>query len=306
MTTLSRRALSIVAAGALIVAGRGGHLAAQNPPPFRGRVDLVSVDVSVRQRGRPVIGLTVDDFELSDNGVPQRIADLVYETLPIDVTVALDVSESVTGAVLDQLRRSVRDLARDLMPQDRFRLLTFDVQISRVIDFGAPASAIDAAFDRIQAGGATTVFDTIAVALAAPPLPGRRQLVVVFSDGEDHSSITSPEALLEVARRTAPTLGLVFPSYRLRSGGVSPPSSPAADARARMYAQLATETGGFVEVVDPGGSLESAFRRMLTEFRRSYVLYFAPNGERSGFHTLAVRVRRNGVDVHARRGYTAR
>jgi hypothetical protein len=130
---------------------------------------------------------------------------------------------------------------------------------------------------------------------------------VVFSDGEDHNSITSPEALLEVARQTTPTLGLVFPSFRLRTRGVSPPSSPAADARAKMYAQLASETGGFVEVVDAGKSLETAFRRMLTDFRKSYVLYFAPTGvARSGVHALDVRVKRDGVDVRARHGYAVR
>jgi hypothetical protein len=43
---------------------------------------------------------------------------------------------------------------------------------------------------------------------------------------------------------------------------------------------------------------------MLQEFRSSYVLYFTPRGvERSGAHTLEVRVKRPGVDVRARRGY---
>ncbi len=309
MTGQSPRAIAVAvaAAGALMIPSRGGDLAAQSLPAFRGRADLVSVDVSVHQRGRPVIGLTATDFELLDNGAPQRITELVYETLPIDVTVALDVSESVTGAVLNQLRQSVRDLTQDLTPRDRFRLLTFNVQINRLIDFGAPVSAIDPAFDSIHASGGTAVFDTIAVALTTPSSPDRRQLVVVFSDGEDQSSVTSPETLLEVARRTTPTLGLVFPSFRLRTGGMSPPSSPAAEARARMYADLAKEAGGFVETVNTGQSLGAAFRRILQDFRQSYVLYFAPAGvERSGFHTINVRVRRSGVDVRARRGYAAR
>jgi VWFA-related protein len=303
-----RRSRAVIAAGALMLARGHAPLAAQNPPvPFRARADLVRVDVSVRQRGRPVTGLTIADFEVLDNGVSQEIAQLVYETLPIDVTVALDVSESVAGAVLDQLRRSVGDLIQDLTPQDRFRLLTFNVQINRAVDFGAPASAIDAVFAGLRPSGSTAVLDAIAVALATPPPMDRRQLVVVFSDGEDRSSIITPETLLDVAHRTTPALGLVFPSFRLRTGGTSSPRPPAPDAHAQLYARLASETGGFVEAVEKGASVGSVFRRMLTEFRKSYVLYFAPHGvEHAGVHTIDVRVRRSGVDVRARRGYVVR
>src|SRR5262249_20879965 len=104
---------------------------------------------------------------------------------------------------------------------------------------------------------------------------------------------------------TTPTVGLVFPSARLRTGVQTTPSE-AEQARSKFYTQLADETGGFLHVVDAGESLESVFRHMLTDFRRSYVLYFAPTGvERNGTHTLDVRVKRPGVDVHARRAYTS-
>ena len=84
---------------------------AQDPAPvFRAGADVVSVEASVRRERRPVIGLTAADFELLDNGVPQEITDVNYEKLPIDVTVLLDVSASVTGSALDELRRSLRQL----------------------------------------------------------------------------------------------------------------------------------------------------------------------------------------------------
>jgi len=303
VTPSFHRACLGAAALVLIVTG---ERASTQVPQFRGRADLVSVDVAVQQRGRPVTGLAAADFEIFDNGVPQKVSDLAFETLPIDVTVALDISESVTGAVLDQLRRSVKDLAQDLTTRDRLRLLTFNVRVSRLVDFGAPASSIDTAFNGIRPFGATAALDTLAVALTQPPIPERRQLVVVFTDGDDRSSVTTPEMLLDVARRTTPTVGLVFPSVRLRTGVESAPQTQAEQARSKFYTQLADETGGFLHVVDAGESLESVFRRMLTDFRRSYVLYFAPEGvPRAGTHTLDVRVKRTGVEVHARRAYTS-
>lgn len=266
--------------------------AQDSPPAFRASADSVSVDVSVRQRGRPVAGLTPSDFEILDRGVPQQIADLSYEKLPIDVTVVLDVSESVTGPVLDQLRRAVRQLQQSLTPIDRLRLVTFNLRISRLLDFGASGAATDEAFGQIHPFGGTAVFDAIAVALAGSTSPERRHLVVVFSDGADSHSISDADVLLDVARRTTPTLGIVLASAR--------PPDP-------FYARLARETGGMVESLGTRAALSSAFQRMLREFRSSYVLHFTPAGvPLSGFHPLDVRVKRADVEVRARSGYTWR
>src|SRR5262245_64712025 len=128
---------------------------------FRAGADAVAVEASVRRDKRPVTGLKVSDFELLDNGVPQQISDLNYERLPIDVTVVLDVSASVTGAVLDQLRQSVRELKADLGAKDRLKLVAFNMQVRRLADFEAPASAADAAFDKLSGYGSSAIFDSV-------------------------------------------------------------------------------------------------------------------------------------------------
>ena len=282
-----------------------GVLRAQNPPAtFRAGADSVSVDVSVRQRGRPVTGLTAADFELLDNGVPQPISDVSFEKLPVDVTIALDVSDSVSGPVVEQLRRAVHQLEQDITARDRIRLVTFNLRISRLMDFGPGGSATDAAFAKIQPFGGTAVFDTIAVLLAGPTPPDRRQLLVVFTDGEDSNSVSEPSVVLDVARRTTPTLSVVL--SRLGTAGL-PPQTRGAAAREQLNTQLARETGGVVESLGLTANLSSSFRRMLEEFRSSYVLHFAPSRAGAvGFHSLDVKVNRPGVDVRARRGYTLR
>ena len=50
--------------------------------------------------------------------------------------------------------------------------------------------------------------------------------------------------------------------------------------------------------------LTATFRRALEEFRSAYVLYYTGrNVERSGYHTLEVRVDRKDAAIQARRGY---
>src|SRR6185295_7957014 len=102
---------------------------------------VVAIEASVWRDKRPVTGLKASDFELLDNGVPQQISDISYERLPIDLTIVLDVSASVTGPVLDQLRQSVRQLKSDLGARDRLKLVAFNMRVRRLADFEAPASA---------------------------------------------------------------------------------------------------------------------------------------------------------------------
>jgi VWFA-related protein len=301
--------LGVGLAAAMSVAMPAGAVAQQEPrATFRAAADAVAIEASVWRDKRPVTGLKPADFELRDNGVPQEISDLSYERLPIDVTVVLDVSASVTGAVLDQLRQAVRQLKADLGPRDRLKLVAFNMQIRRLADFEAPAAATDTAFASLSGRGSSAIFDSVAVQLASPAIEGRRHLVVLFTDGEDSSSITDPETLFDVAGRTTATVDIVLASTAPERSSATPfarsPGRPPITV-GRMYDRLARETGGRVVMTAAGENLASTFRRTLADFRASYVLYFTPQGVAPGGpHTIDVRVKQDGTEVRARRGYT--
>ena len=280
----------------------------QPPPTFRASADAVAVDASVRRNNRAVTGLTAADFEIVDNGVLQKVTDVSYEKLPIDVTVALDVSASVTGSVLGQLRRSVQQLAADLHAQDRLELHTFNERIQRLVDFASPASTTDAAIARISAAGGSAVFDSLAVALALPTTAARRHLIVLFSDGVDSSSISDPETLFDLARVSGSTVAVVLASTNSQApASVFSRRIPGAITVERLYDRIARDTGGTVVTISSGDNLAATFRRVLENFRASYVLYFTPQGvERAGAHRLDVRVKRSNVQVRARSGYVWR
>ena len=271
-------------------------------PTFRAAADAVQVEVSVRDgRGRPIAGLAPADFRVTDNGVQQRVTDASYGQLPIDITVLLDVSRSVTGPVLDQLRRATMQLMRDLGDDDRLRLVTFNMRVSRVLNFTTDTAAVERAIQAASAAGGSSIRDAVSLALVSASAPDRRQLLVLFTDGADSSSVTSRAALVEVAQRTNAAVTSVV-SPRLRSAGASPPER----RNLRALEALADETGG--TVLAAAGNLTPAFRQALEEFRSSYVLYYTPAGvERTGFHRLDVSVPRGGdYVVRARRSYFGR
>jgi VWFA-related protein len=246
-----------------------------------------------------------------DNGVRQEVSEVSYGTRPIDMTVALDVSESVTGAALEDLRRACRQLAADLKPGDRLKLLVFRSDVHRILDFTADAKAVETALRGLPAGGRTALYDTISTALLTAADPARRQLVVVLSDGRDTGSITAPGMLQVVADRSRATLTLLLSSAvtipgvsaaMIEAAGLSVPfGRRPADP---MLASLVAQTGGDVFGVDDSGGLSMAFRRALSQFRSSYVLFYSPKGvDKSGFHTIKVTTERPDTIVQARRGY---
>jgi VWFA-related protein len=67
---------------AVAASGQGGAAAQEQQPPrttFKSAVDLVAVDVNVLDKtGRPVSDLTADDFTLSVDGRPRRIASAQF------------------------------------------------------------------------------------------------------------------------------------------------------------------------------------------------------------------------------------
>jgi VWFA-related protein len=322
---MTTRALArvVVVAGATAVALVVPVRARQDArPSFRTATEAVSVDVSVQRDGRPVANLTAADFELRDNGVVQAITDLSYEKMPIDVTIAFDVSLSVTDTVLTQLRRAVDDVRARLRPGDRIKLMTFNMRVSRVLDFTDRLADTKGAFDRVTPAGSTALLDTVAVALTSAAPVDRRQLIIALGDGQDTSSVTSEGALREVARRTTGTVVFVLPSVMTRALPLMSPMAPATSARGSVtiadgvvstgpvqivpavFRTIAAETGGLV-VPAIGDAISSTLTRTFDNFRSTYVLHYSPAGvPASGFHELQVRVTRRGnYDVRARRGY---
>lgn len=308
-----------------LLAGLAAGLLLTQQATFRSGVDAVTVDVSVRRGTRVVTGLGAADFEVLDNGVPQQVTAVSYGKLPIDVTLALDTSFSVTGPLLDRLRAAVRQLMADLGPADRLRLIDFNMRVSRPIDFTSDPATIDAAIRAVSAGGGSSIRDALAVALVSASEPERRQLIVLFSDGADSTSITTPEALVDLAQRTNASVASVVP-------GSGTGTTPQARTGLELLRTLASETGGtFIPMTTTQttmsrgpvvagvprvsavtttrpADLTATFRRVLEEFRSSYVLHFTPRGvETAGFHTLDVKVKGKGsLTIRARRGYAGR
>ena len=294
---------------------------------FRAGVEGVTVVVSVRQGNKPVTGLTAADFHVTDNGVPQKIASVSAEKVPLDLTLLLDLSSSVDGPQLQRLKKAVADTAELLRPDDRIRLVAISQVLQEIFPFQARSAALP--LDALRAEGATSLYDGMAATMMRPPETGRRQLVVAFTDGRDSTSIVDEKTTLEIARRSDAVLSIIVPvdaaetaaTRRIAqrntvdslasAGNVVPGRGSGAvgsDGIPVALSRLAEPTGGRIIALGTGEPVSRVFRATLEDFRASYVLHYTADGVAAdGWHELAVSLpRRGGLDIRARKGYMGR
>ena len=84
--------------------------------PFRSRVDIVQVTVSVTDaNGRLITGLTQDDFQIFEDGVEQQITQFTDKRVPVSLGMLLDASDSMRGQPVIDARDAFDRFVGDLL-----------------------------------------------------------------------------------------------------------------------------------------------------------------------------------------------
>jgi VWFA-related protein len=262
---------------------------AAQQPTFSARLDVVRVDALVTDDGRIVRGLTPDQFEVLDNGVRQRVDLASFEDLPLDVVLAFDLSESLSGERLDHLRTAGRAVLGGLKTGDRAGLLTFSHKLTLRQELTGDLPKVEAALAAAAPTGETALVDGTYAALLLGQEAAGRDLLIVFSDGLDTASWLTDASVIEAARRSDMTVYGVT----VRENG-----------RSAFLEKVAEATGGAIVEIESTKDLSRSLVAILDEFRQRYVLSYSPNGvAKSGWHKLQVRVKARRATVKARAGY---
>ncbi|MGE0452602.1 MAG: VWA domain-containing protein [Vicinamibacteria bacterium] len=286
-----------VACALALALGPARAAAAQSPPPlvFATQAEVVRVEVSVTRDGRPVGGLTTADFEIRDSGVLQRLNPVVGEAVPLDVALVLDMSQSVQGRRLEELRAAADAFLGGLRPADRAAMFAFSHQIAQLQPLTHELGAVRAALARASGSGATALRDAVFAALRLPETAGdRRAAAVVLTDGIDTASWLEKAQVIDSARRGPSVVYFVLADPHPGSG-VGPDRA--------FLRDVSRETGGRLFEVGRR-SLEASFVEVLEHIRSRYLLsYFPEPTPAAGWHRLSVKVKRPGLDVQVRPGY---
>lgn len=265
-------------------------IAGGQTPTFRAGIDKVRVDVLVTRDGQPVVKLKPSDFEILDNGVPQKVDDYgAFEDIPLNLVFAIDASSSVAGTRAELLRGACRSVLGELGKDDQAGLIVFGDAVVVRSRLSRDLGSVKAAVDHPLPPGQTSLIDAAQVSIALAESEPGRALVLVFSDGLEVSSYLTPGAVLETAQRSDALI------YGVTPRGVT---------RSRFLGELAETSGGTLFEIASPLEIGTAFKKVLEEFRHRYLLSYTPTGvQGSGWHKLKVRVKQQGTTVKARPGY---
>jgi VWFA-related protein len=297
--------LAIVVAGVLLALGQAA------PQRFRTGVEVVRVNTLVMDGNRPIAGLTSADFELRDGNVVQQIESVEMADVPVSMALVLDTSESVKGQTLTQLKSAAIAAVEQLGAIDHVSLMTFNSRVRLRAGWTSSPQRVRDALQLAEAGGATSLYDAAFATLSDDDAAsGNRQLILLFSDGNDTSSWLPPSAVIERARRSEAVVYTVAlgehsqSSLLFRRSGIEllDPRVPRSVVTP-FLTDLSNTTGGASLVASVDG-LQRMFARVVGEFRTRYLLTYTPRGvEASGWHPIEVKLKNRKGKVSARRGY---
>ena len=284
--------------------------AAQQPAPrpsFRAGVDIVSLNVTVMDpTNRYITDLDQGEFMVFEDGVKQEVTFFNKRQQPIALSLLLDSSASMEDK-LPTLQAAAGNFVRRLKPNDIAQVIDFDSRVDVRQVFTGSQPELLAAIDRTAAGGSTSLHNAIYIALkelrkvrAVTEQDIRRQALVVFSDGEDTSSLISFDEVLDLAKRSETSI------YTIALRGNDSSTRGFREAEFVMR-QLAQETGGrsfFPAKID---DLNNVYSQIADELASQYTIgYTSKNPRNDGaFRRIVVQVARPNVTARTKKGYFA-
>ena len=303
-STLVAAAAAVAATGAVGLSAVGQDKAQQLV--LRSTTSSVAVHVLVSSANGPVRDLTTADFVLKDSGVPQVIATMTRERLPLDVTIVVD--QLAQGEFAGRERHpQIAEIEALLADDDKVRVISVGRDVAETAALGppGPAAAARTAWPNDQAA----IFDGVAGALMRVTPPGRQHLVLVITEGYDAYSVTSAEVLTGVGERSDAQMHVLVAEGRrikTRTLARAPAALPVRDGLATLVTLARSSGGDVVAIGRMTRSVTTSMKKIFDDVRAGYVLYFTPTGvTERGWHPLTVTVSRPGkFEVRARPGYT--
>lgn len=251
------------------------------------------------KRNLPVDNLTSNDFVVIDNGLIVREFRSLTRTeeTTLNISLLVDTSESLAPRFREMRDGVLHLLAqKNASPTEDLSLITFSgLHPALVCSSDCQNAAAEQRVLDLKPGGATPLFDALTYTsrlISKHHADGVRQVLILFSDGNDTVSMASAREALDAVIATGAILYVIEPAAtaRFNNGNF-------------ILEQMAEATGGRSFSLQQGTA--STLQRVLSDLRASYVVTYKVPNHLVGFHSLRILPKHNpNLQFHCRRGYT--
>lgn len=272
--------------------------------------EMVQLDVKViDQDGRPVPGLTKNDFAVYEDKVSQSIESVNSEEAPVSMGLVVDTSSSMR-AKLYTVSLAARGLIKQMRPDDEAFLAQFKTESELVQEFTSNQRELEDALGHLYLNGGTALLDAIIATADHAREKGRRRrkALVVITDGLEKNSSAKEKEVIETMKEDEVQLYLVgFVDEEVSFGPfVRPPARKAKD----LLMRLAEDSGGGAFFPTDVREMPAIAAQIAKDLRAQYVIsYYPSNDSRDGaFRSVRVVVDhgdKRKLIARTRQGYYA-
>jgi Ca-activated chloride channel homolog len=191
------------------------------PPSPAVQTEIPSVQIAVTvqdPQNRYVTGLGPENFRVTEDGTPQKIASVSSQTVPMSIGILLDVSGSMQ-AKLPEAQRAIAEFLDMAAPASQIFLITYNQSAVITEGFTTDVRELKNRIDLVQPRGGTALREAILLALQQmqnAPNPARA-LLIVSDGGPDNSSSPSANDVKDaVSAANVPIFAISFPTLITR------------------------------------------------------------------------------------------
>ncbi|MEE9218866.1 MAG: VWA domain-containing protein [Acidobacteriota bacterium] len=257
------------------------------------RVILNAVVISEEEDNRYILDLARDAFVLQEDGVPQEVIDFYLEQRPVSVALLLDTSGSLKNE-MPIVHAAASGFVEALGEGDRGMVIEFSDKVFLLQDLTDRHALLLEAIQSTEALGPTAMYDALLASLRKMSKVEGRKAIVVLTDGEDTSSQTTYDSLLERVQLSE----VIIYSIGLGSSVLD------VALRSRLK-EIARVTGGRAFFPGKAEDLEETYRQVINELLHQYYLTYAPTNQNwdGGWRKISLKSKDRKLKVRTRAGY---
>lgn len=259
----------------------------------------------VDEKGKLVTDLTLNDFQVWEDGVLQTPKSFQHQDVPVSIGILVDNSGSMRDKRV-AVNQAALNLVKASNPHDAAFVVNFSDKAFLDQGFTSDVAALDRGLAHYDAKGPTALYDAVAASAdeLAKHATQPKQALLIITDGADNASrLNLEQAIRRVQNLGGPvvyTIGLLFDTDK----------AEAQKARSDLQA-LSEETGGIAYFPASLQDVDSIASEVAHDIRNQYTIGYhstKPSSE-AGYRTVRVEAKapKHGkLIVRTRKGYYAK